>query len=136
MSVPLDLQLEDDDFASIDHFTAKEIRDLGEDFENIQYALMFTLDNLREALDTPFVLHCIGNGKHVENSYHYQGIALDGHFTHYITPNQVVQAALNCGFTGIGYYSWGWHFDLRPTHALWKREGKVYLPMVKPMVEL
>lgn len=135
MGIPEELQLEVDDFMSIDHFTEREVRDLGEDFTKIQYPLLFTLDNLRGALDTPFIIHCIASGGHVEGSYHYKGMAVDGHFINDINPNHVLQAALDYGFTGIGQYTWGWHFDLRPSHALWKREGTVYLPMISGMEE-
>lgn len=66
--------------------------------------------------DAKFIVHDINRGKHSEKSYHYEGIAIDGHFKD-LEPIIGFILLVKAGFKGIGYYpDWvhpGWHADLR-----------------------
>ncbi|MBC7959223.1 MAG: DUF882 domain-containing protein [Vallitaleaceae bacterium] len=63
-----------------------------------------------------------------ENSQHVKGTAVDcplRHFSKY-TVQQVVDAAIQSGFKGIGVYNWGYHFDVRVAQkvAFWDERTK------------
>ena len=64
-----------------------------------------------------FIVHDINQGKHSPNSYHYKGLAVDGHFVG-LSPIEVYIIMSKMGVRGFGYYpDWqhpGFHFDLRP----------------------
>ena len=118
------------DFKGIDHFTFEEVCLVCDPYKT-SIDLIITLDELRHDLGVGFVIHDINLLKHGANSYHYKGMAVDGHFTKKIHRNIILQRALTAGFNGIGMYPWGWHFDIRNDVALWKRPNDNYLPMVR-----
>ena len=117
-------------FKDLDYFTEEEVLATGCKIHDVDYRLFIALDRLRGKIGIPFNLHHLTTGIHVEGSYHYKGTAVDGRFLYDPHPNKVIQAAIDCGIKGIGYYRWGWHFDIRQDCALWKQDEGIYLPMV------
>ena len=95
----------------------------GENFGDpakMSYLLLLTLDNLREFIGLPIVIHCgYEAGGHSENSYHYKGMAVDCHAKD-LPLADFYFAATRFGFHGIGVYPWwnnpGLHLDIRPSH--------------------
>ena len=92
-------------------------------YEKIVFGLMYKIDKVITLLkqdygtkNGAFIVHDINRGEHSEHSYHYIGMAIDGHFVN-IPPYVVYVYASKAGFKGIGYYpDWkhpGWHFDIR-----------------------
>ena len=63
-----------------------------------------------------FRIHCIVLDEHSENSKHYTGEAVDGHFSG-LSLYEMVMIGMKAGFTGIGYYPDAntkfVHFDIR-----------------------
>jgi len=121
-------------FESLDNFSPDEhdlsgrlIREANI-LEIVKYELMERLDwavNTAKLYygvkDGAFVIHCITTGKHKENSYHYSGDAIDGHFQG-LTLLQTYITLSRAGFTAIGIYpEWehpGVHLDIRNQNHL------------------
>ena len=101
--------------------------------ELIDPYLLLTLDVIRHCLGWPFIVHCGVQGKHVDNSYHYFGQAVDGHF---ITETSLLMQSIETEAIitkigldhrlGLGLYPlWnfpGFHLDTRGKKARW---GKI-----------
>ena len=124
------------DFKVIDHFTFEEVCLVCDPYTT-SLDLIITLDKLMHDLGSDYrgitcILHDINLLKYGRDSYHYSGAAVCCHFTKKIHRNIILQKALTVGFTGIGMYPWGWHFDVRPGEVkLWRRPKNHYLPMVR-----
>lgn len=127
------------DWEAIRHFKPSE--NWG-DVSKIDFQLVKTLDSFRDYIGTPIQITCGTQGKHVENSMHYLGKAVD-----IVFPSSdkdllfdFFMCAVRFPFGGIGLYpdwkpSGGLHLDVRsaPFKALWVGQktdaGQVYLPM-------
>lgn len=106
----------------------------------ISIELLDKLEKMREYAKVPFIIHCAYaiNG-HADKSYHYLGMAVDGHFKGMSVISQFLIA--DRFFNGIGMYGldvWnnpGIHVDIRPYTARWcntTMEGKKeYLPITE-----
>ncbi len=106
----------------------------------ISFPLILELDAFRDKINTPIFISCGTQGKHLANSYHYQGLAVDILFPEKEKkdlPNLFIMAS-RFKFSGIGIYpDWeylnekrgGMHLDLRPTalKAMWVGIEKNYL---------
>ena len=75
------------------------------------------------------IIHCITSGEHVNQSYHYKGMAVDLHITN-ISLHNAVMSALLFNFGGVGFYPYSAHLfihlDIRPFLAFrkfWYRSG-------------
>jgi len=116
----------------LDNFKPDEIDIYGRlifaKYEDIVFGLMYKIDKMITLLkqdygtkNGAFIVHDINQGKHSERSYHYKGMAIDGHFIN-ISPYIVYVYASKAGFRGIGYYpDWrhaGWHFDIRQSDSI------------------
>ncbi len=89
--------------------------------------LLKHLDLLRDFAGFPFEVHCgYETSGHATNSYHYQGLAVDGHFEGLSLVEQFL-FAIQFQFNGIGIYPYwnkpGLHLDIRPgpRRAMWLR---------------
>lgn len=93
--------------------------------------LVLALDEFREKLGVPiYIVDAGGSGvrcakhnadvKGAKNSQHLYGLAADLHSSK--SPEEMYRVAEEVlGDTGgIGLYSWGIHFDVRPVKARWK----------------
>ena len=103
------------------------------DPSKMSYILLLTLDNLREFIGVPIVIHCgYETDGHSENSYHYKGMAVDCHATK-IDLYDFYFAATRFSFHGIGIYPlWnnpGLHLDIRPVH---RYEGRSFWECTGP----
>lgn len=99
--------------------------------EKMDDLLLKNLDLLRDFVGFPFKVHCgYATTGHSKNSYHYKGLAVDGHFEKLSLVEQFL-FAIQFSFNGIGIYPYwenpGLHLDLRPgpQRKLWMqtREG-------------
>jgi len=109
----------------------------------IEESLVLKLDLWREKIGSRVIITSGTQGKHVENSYHYKGMAADC-----LVPDTELHSldlyieAVRAGFGGIGYYTnWrygkrivpGFHLDIRERFATWLgvfdpvRSKRVYL---------
>ena len=84
------------------------------------------LQKVRTQINQPIKINCLTEGTHQPASYHYKALAGDWHIPGIFQPNKVLQACLDAGFTGIGWYphwnSPGFHTDTRPGGVkLWTR---------------
>ena len=100
--------------------------------------LIEKLELMRDIAGSPLRIHC-GNQpekKHVTNSFHYVGQAVDGHFESL----SMIDAFLiieKCFFGGIGLYpQWnqkhgGFHLDTRKVNAgnRWIQYGGLYITL-------
>lgn len=81
----------------------------------MSYRLLILLDNLREFLERPIVIHC-GYEDRQNSSYHCRGMAVDCHCD--LNLFDFFNAALRFEFIGVGVYPWwnnpGLHLDVRP----------------------
>ena len=111
MSNPIIYQL---DWKRIKYFTRKEWEP---NADKVNPNLIFTLDAMREFCGKPVMIHCaFETSGHSENSYHYQGEAVDFHIKGLDLLEQYLVAEMfNPG--GLGVYPYwnnsGLHFDLR-----------------------
>lgn len=94
-----------------------------EDFDLIDFHLMQYVDELTSFIKKHYsnrcpvcFIHCITSGEHKADSQHYQGLAIDCHFTGMGLFEQVMIASL-FPFTGIGFYPYSSscfvHLDLK-----------------------
>lgn len=81
---------------------------------------------LRDRLGKPVVINsAYRNQSHNRSvggsptSQHLYGKAIDVRAIPGLTIDQLASAGRNVGFTGIGKYSWGCHFDVRDRAAEW-----------------
>jgi hypothetical protein len=108
-------------------------------YEGIEDSFLLSLFQFRVAMDNPIYIHDNGGFTttgHSENSYHYQGRAIDFHFKYNpVHLRRLVVAAVKCGLYGIGMYPhWmpkpgGFHLDNRPggRFNVWSRnENGIY----------
>lgn len=98
------------------------------DVERIDPSLILELDRFRHKVATPIIITCGTQGKHIDGSFHYLGLALDIMFPEKEKkdiPDLFLQA-LKFQFRGIGIYpDWkykdkvigGMHVDYRPIKA-------------------
>jgi len=90
-------------------------------WQKIDRSVVLLLYQMRDWAKCPFVVHKNGayapNVGHASNSYHYQGLAVDGHFVGMPLFDQLL-IALSFSWTGVGFYPFwshpGLHLDLRP----------------------
>ena len=87
-----------------------------EDIELVKPELMFRVDSFVTYIKKHYnikkpeaIIHCITSGKHVNQSYHYKGMAIDLHITH-MSLYDIVMAALLFNFGGVGFYPFSAHF--------------------------
>lgn len=113
--------------------------------EKIDRQVILTLDLALGEVKSPCLVTCGTGGAHVENSFHYEGKALDIMFPDLridALPDLFYIFCRYAAFNGIGLYSqWrlsqmattpkigGFHLDVRPTtrKALWIRHEGPYL---------
>lgn len=103
--------------------------------DEIDARLVEELEELRYTIGYPILITCGTQGKHVPNSLHYKGLAVDIMFP--TCPRQKIPdiffTAVSLGFNGLGLYShWkigdtvhgGMHLDMRDSvkKALWLSE--------------
>ena len=81
------------------------------DPDKINNLLLSNLDKFREYIGVPVIITCGTQGQHVENSYHYQGLAVD-----IVIPERngrlldMYLNALKFPFSGVGIYP-DWRYD-------------------------
>jgi len=100
--------------------------------EELSGILLIGLKLIRHEINIPFIIHCGTQGNHAKNSYHYRGLAVDGHFQtelpiwiqYDILENTLDNLQLK-NYTGIGVYPFwnnpGFHIDFRGYMARWGR---------------
>lgn len=107
------------------------------DPDKMNGALLILLDNLRDIIGSPFVIHYGTQGVHSRHSLHYKGNAVDFHiktsmpyYEQVIALEQALEQLQVSNFVGFGIYpGWnhpGFHLDLRGYKARWGRIGKEY----------
>ena len=114
------------------NFSIREVLDTGSQLRDIDATTMFNVQKVRSRLGVPIKLTSIIRGG--DKGQHPLGKAVDFKVLdeHYASnPNKVVQVMLDCGFRGIGVYSWGFHGDTRLEFKMWKRVKGIYLPLVE-----
>jgi len=100
------------------------------EYWRINGTLLLLLDNLRDLWQAPFVIHCGTQGKHVQHSFHYKGMAVDFHiatnesfFIQVIKTLELLAGLQVDEFVGLGVYpQWnhpGFHLDVRGYRARW-----------------
>lgn len=107
------------------------------DPNKMSYELLILLDNLREYLDKPIIIHC-GYEDRKNSSYHCKGMAVDCHCSN-INLLDFYTEASRFSFGGIGVYPWwnkpGLHLDVRREdniiyRSLWgSTADKIYVPL-------
>ena len=122
---------------TIKHFSPSE--NFG-DPSRMSYKLLLLLDNLREFIGRPIIIHC-GYEERNNNSYHCRGMAIDCHSD--IGLFNFYTAASRFDFTGLGVYPWwnnpGLHLDIRPIETLGNRSlwgstsAGVYTPLTQEL---
>lgn len=101
--------------------------------ERMQQYVLLSVDIIRDDLGWPFIVHCGTQGLHTYGSYHYKGLAVDGHYaTKQPFINQIIAVKESLvrlcldSIMGVGIYPvWenpGFHFDCRGSRARW---GKI-----------
>ena len=107
--------------------------------EMMNYKFMKFLDRFRAELRIPMIITCGTQGKHVTNSYHYQGRAVDFYLDTKMSlgaqvaliMDRLMETSLYYN-TGLGVYpDWskpGFHLDNRDYYARWGyKDGKELL---------
>jgi len=101
------------DWDDINHFDQEEF----EHPDWLDRTLICTLDDLREYVGKPFIVHCDFEFRNNE-SWHSYGMAIDGHFEGIHPYDQYEAACRFDDFNGVGFYTWwqqpGIHVDTRP----------------------
>ncbi|MEW6712369.1 MAG: hypothetical protein AB1403_21300 [Candidatus Riflebacteria bacterium] len=98
------------------------------DLSKIDQLLVYCLDRTRMQGNCPFSIHCAYESSgHSEDSYHYKGQAVDGHFVGMHLLNQLLVAERTNLWRGIGLYPFwnnpGLHLDVRGGQPLrWIRD--------------
>jgi len=85
------------------------------------------LQKVRTQINKKIRLNCLTEGSHKPRSWHFKAKAGDWHVVGPHNKNKVLQACIDAGFKGIGFYPFwnkpGFHTDTRPGGIkLWKRE--------------
>jgi len=99
--------------------------------------ILIPLFCIRGELGWPFIVHCGTQGKHAQHSYHYKGLAVDGHFVtnigveeQYRKLETVLYNLQLSDYMGIGYYKdWrhpGFHIDARGKRVRWWHDKDGY----------
>jgi len=132
--------MKDSDFNDLPNFTYMEVvlhyqsKGYGIDeamaaVRKIDKRLFIKLQKVRTQINRKIRINCLTEGKHVRGSYHGQGMAIDWRVLGKVNYNKVLQACLDAGFKGIGWYEWwkprpGFHTDIRQGGVkVWKRDG-------------
>lgn len=133
------------------HFSKNEILNTGARIDEIDAELMQRMENLRVMLNRRIYLMFITTGRHATYSYHYTGKAVDFYLNPedgVIDPSRLIEAALSCGFKGIGVYyngtAYSFHVDIRfPYTNIWcaipstnPKEKWTYMPINKDPKEI
>lgn len=131
MGIPLEF------WKRVKYFTASE--NWG-DVDKISLELILELDAYREKINTPILITCGTQGKHVTDSAHYRGLAVDLVFPEKRLSDlpDLFLTVLRFSFNGIGLYTdWkykdrvigGMHLDIRPTpkKATWIGTNGAYI---------
>ena len=125
---------------NIKHFDYQEFS-APEDPESgfgMDHYLVMSLDELRGLIGYPIIIHENGAYSvrgHADNSYHYEGKAVDFHVDPEckLSARQQGHVIFSTGkFRGIGFYAeWkpvpGWHLDVRQGFQIWKKIGGEYV---------
>ena len=130
--------MKEQDFNDLPNFTFNEIirhyqskgfeyADCVKEIAKLKKRLFIRLQKVRTQIGKPIKINCLTEGKHVKNSLHYMGMAIDWHVAGKVNMNKVLQACLDAGFSGIGVYPFwnkpGFHSDIRAGGIkLWKRD--------------
>ncbi len=102
--------------------------------------LVLDMDVICSEAGVKFCVHeAYATSGHADDSYHYRGLAVDGHFAPGLTPAQQFRLLYLRGFGGVGWYpGWnnpGWHVDKRPgARVFWFREGDRYVYGLSPLL--
>ncbi len=115
-----------EDWNHLKHFAPNE--NWGDPLK-MDFGLLWMLDSFREYLDKKIVVVCGTQGKHVKNSQHYLGKAVDVVIEcEGMEKLDVILAAFRFPFTGLGLYPnskcagmlspLGFHFDAREVRSL------------------
>lgn len=110
---------------------------------NMAYELLILLDNLREYLRKPIIIHC-GYEDRQNDSYHCKGMAVDCHCPEIALLDFYTEAS-RFPFQGIGVYPWwnnpGLHLDIRPEdnkgyRSLWgSTSNQIYVPLTSSFLK-
>jgi hypothetical protein len=110
-------------------FTEKEIVNSGAQLYDVQLCTMIRAKRLRLALGVPLriVRNGLTTGDHVQNSYHYKGLAIDlafcGDGKLPCPVGEIFYLAMASEFRGFGLYCTGGrysiHCDCRDSFASW-----------------
>lgn len=128
-------------WSCLNHFSPQE--NWG-DFDKVSGLILLPLDAIRDYCGWEFFVHCAYNlTGHTTKSYHYKGLAVDGHFDPLIPFDiqivKVEEALYDLqleDFMGVGLYpTWknlrtdeqvpGFHFDARGFKARWGWIGQL-----------
>jgi uncharacterized protein YcbK (DUF882 family) len=114
------------EWVHIRHF--KESENWGDPLK-LDFGLVWLLDSFREHVGKPMIVVCATQGKHVKDSMHYVGKAVDIVVdADEMSPLDIMLIAFRFPFTGFGVYPraryaefirpLGLHLDVRPVTAL------------------
>ena len=131
------------DFYGLPNFTYAEIvlhyRNKGFTFSQAQRevgrlkkSFFIKLQKVRTQIDRPIKINCLTEGRHGRGSFHYLAMAGDWRVggKGRVNYNKVLQACIDAGFKGIGWYPhWkpggGFHTDIRSGGIkLWLRGSR------------
>ena len=103
--------------ANLKYFNASEFH---KDPSRADAELCRALDAVRAKAGIPIHVHvCFATDGHSSKSWHYQGKAVDFHFSAGLSLSRELSLLVLSPFGGIGFYPhWsprpGWHVDMRP----------------------
>lgn len=117
------------DFDHITHFTKEECLKTGANISKLKIDWFHHADMFRDLIDCPVKLICLNTGKHEVGSRHYSGDAGDVLLLKPRIIPEVLDAALQAGFRGIGVYwngvAYSYHLDIgRTLVTLWQGRKK------------
>lgn len=130
-----------DIWSKLQYFRKNSVFDDWGNADLISSELLLKLDRFRNLCGSPVIVTCGTGGAHVEDSFHYSGLAVDVIIhprPHIIHPVDGIFKAFKCGFTGIGYYpDWkykgmicgGYHLDIGLPNKELKR---TWMGILKP----